>query len=65
MRKSWRAWDDTVRHALFPTEQERIIALLVERVDFDAERGTVAITFRATGIRALADEIAEAREVVA
>ncbi len=56
---------DEVWSCLFPREQERVIALLVGRVDFDAERETVAITFRPTGIRVLADEIAEAREVVA
>jgi site-specific DNA recombinase len=50
---------------LFPAERERVIALLVERIDFDAERETVAITFRPTGIRVLAEEIAEAQEVVA
>ncbi len=56
---------DEVWSCLFPHEQERVIALLVGRIDFDAERETVAITFRPTGIRGLAEEIAEAQEVVA
>ena len=56
---------DEVWSCLFPSEQERVIALLVERVDFDAERETVAITFRPTGIRVLAEEIADTQEVVA
>ena len=46
-------------------EHERVIALLVERIDFDAGRETVAITFRPTGIRSLAEEIEQAAEVTA
>jgi len=56
---------DEVWACLFPAERERVISLLVERIDFDAERGAVAITFRPTGIRVLAEEIAESQEVVA
>jgi site-specific DNA recombinase len=56
---------DEVWACLFPREQERVIALLVERIDFDAGRETVAITFKPTGIRALAEEIGEAQEVTA
>jgi site-specific DNA recombinase len=55
---------DEVWACLFPREQERVIGLLVERIDFDAGRETVAITFKPTGIRALAEEI-EAQEVTA
>ena len=56
---------DEVWSCLFPAEQERVISLLVERIDFDATRETVTVTFRPTGIRVLAEEIAEAQEVVA
>jgi site-specific DNA recombinase len=56
---------DPVWDVLFPAERERIIALLVERIDFDAARETVAITFRPTGIRSLAEEIEQAAEVTA
>jgi site-specific DNA recombinase len=56
---------DEVWSCLFPPERERIIGLLVERVAFDAAREVVSITFRPTGIKALAEEIAEAQEVVA
>lgn len=42
---------------LYAREQERVIGLLVERVDFSAERETVSITFKPSGIRSLADEI--------
>jgi hypothetical protein len=45
-----------VWETLSPREQARIIHLLVERVAYDAEHKTVAITFRPTGIRALAEE---------
>lgn len=53
---------DEVWSCLFPREQERVINLLVERIDFDAGRETVAITFKPTGIRSLADEVAMAQE---
>ena len=61
-----RAWPlfDEVWGCLLPREQERVIDLLVERVDFDGERETVAITFRPTGIRSLADEVAAAQEAL-
>ncbi|MCC7409110.1 MAG: recombinase family protein [Phycisphaeraceae bacterium] len=47
-------WD-----TLSPREQARIIRLLVERVDYDGKAGTVAVTFRPNGIKALAQELAE------
>ncbi len=48
---------DPVWDALFPREQTRILRLLVERVGYDGREGTLAITFRPTGIKALAQEI--------
>ena len=45
------AWEQ-----LSPKEQARVIRLLVERVEYDGRAGTIAITFRPTGIRALAQE---------
>jgi site-specific DNA recombinase len=45
---------DPVWNALSPREQARIIQLLVERVDYDGAHGKVAITFHATGFKALA-----------
>ena len=39
--------------ALSPKEQVRVIQLLVERVEYDGEAGTVSITFRPSGLRAL------------
>jgi site-specific DNA recombinase len=41
---------------LGPKEQARVVQLLVERVDYDGSAGTVAVTFRPTGIQALARE---------
>ena len=35
---------------LFPKERARILALLLERVEFDANKGEVAITFRPGGM---------------
>ena len=56
---------DPVWDVLFPREQERIINLLIERIEFDAVRETVAVTFRPTGIRALAEEIQVAEGAMA
>jgi site-specific DNA recombinase len=47
---------DPLWEQLSPKEQERVIQLLVQRIDYDGKAGTVAITFHASGIRALANE---------
>ena len=52
---------DPVWDSLSPGEQARVLHLLVERVTYDGADGTLAITFRPTGIKALAEE----REVAA
>ncbi|MEM7311169.1 MAG: recombinase family protein [Planctomycetota bacterium] len=41
---------------LFPVERARVLALLVERVEFDAETGEVEIRFRPGGPATLAEE---------
>lgn len=56
---------DEVWSCLFPREQERVLNLLIERVDFDAKRESLAIIFKPTGIRALSEEIVEAQEATA
>ncbi len=43
---------------LAPREQARVLGLIVERVNYDGAKGKVSITFHATGIKALADELA-------
>jgi site-specific DNA recombinase len=50
---------DPVWQALAPQEQARVVDLLVQRVDYDGGQGTVRITFHPTGLRALADELAQ------
>jgi site-specific DNA recombinase len=50
---------DPVWETLTPAEQQRVIELLVERVEYDGRNGTVTVAFHNTGIRALADELAE------
>jgi site-specific DNA recombinase len=50
---------DPVWESLTPAEQARVVQLLVERVDYDGAKGRVSITFHETGIRTLADEIAQ------
>jgi len=50
---------DPVWESLSPREQARVIRLLVERVDYDGEQGTVSVTFHSAGIKTLADELEE------
>jgi site-specific DNA recombinase len=49
---------DPVWDSLTPREQARVIQLLVERVDYDGATGKISITFHASGIKTLADELA-------
>jgi site-specific DNA recombinase len=48
---------DPVWETLSPREQVRIIRLLVQRVDYDGEKGTVSVTFHPAGIKTLAEEL--------
>jgi len=48
---------DPIWDSLSPNEQARAMHLLIERVTYDGEEGTLAITFRPTGIKALAEEL--------
>jgi site-specific DNA recombinase len=45
---------DPLWESLSPREQARVLHLLIERVDYDGEDGTVSVTFRPAGIRELA-----------
>ena len=56
---------DAVWDCLAPREQARVIELLVERVEYDGGGGNVAITFRPSGIKALASELANRKEEAA
>ena len=47
---------DPVWDVLYPKEQARIIHLLIERVEYDGANGTLAISFRPSGIKTLAQE---------
>ncbi len=47
---------DPVWEVLYPKEQARIIHLLIERVEYDGANGTLAISFRPSGIKTLAQE---------
>ena len=44
---------DDLWAALAPKEQARVLQLLIERVEYDGIEGTVSVTFRPTGVRAL------------
>jgi site-specific DNA recombinase len=48
---------DPIWESLSPREQARVIHLLVERIGYDGDKGTVALTFRNTGIKTLAQEL--------
>lgn len=45
---------DAMWNALSPRERARAVALLVERVEYDASDSSITITFHATGIKTLA-----------
>jgi site-specific DNA recombinase len=47
---------DPVWNVLYPREKARILRLLLERVSYDGGAGTLALTFRPTGIKTLACE---------
>ena len=47
---------DPVWGTLTPLERARVIALLVEKVEYDGRDGNVTVSFHPTGIQALADE---------
>jgi site-specific DNA recombinase len=47
---------DPIWETLSPREQARIVHLLVEQVAYDGAKGTVAVTFRPGGTRALTEE---------
>ncbi len=46
---------DGVWEALSPREQARLLALLISRVEFDAQESTVEVTYHPAGIKALAE----------
>src|SRR6185503_12052705 len=48
---------DPIWQQLSAKEQERVLQLLVQRIDYDGKAGTISITFHPSGIRALAQEV--------
>jgi len=56
---------DPVWDSLAPREQARVVQLLVERVAYDGRDGQISVTFRPTGIKTLAAELANREEVTA
>ena len=55
LRMALHAFDPVWDHLTTP-EQARVVQLLIERVDYDGGKGTLAITFRPGGVRMLAEE---------
>ena len=53
---------DQLWEALAPREQTRVLELLVERVEYDGERGNVSLTFHPCGIKSLTQELANQKE---
>jgi len=50
---------DAIWKSLSPNEQARVIELLIERVEYDGDAGTVAVSFRPTGFKEMAKELDE------
>jgi site-specific DNA recombinase len=48
---------DPVWDTLTPREQARVVRLLVRRVEYDGDAGTVSLVFHPEGLRGLADEV--------
>jgi site-specific DNA recombinase len=48
---------DPVWNVLFPSEQARIIELLIRQIEYNGKTDKLAITFHQTGIKALAGEV--------
>ncbi|MDP8238401.1 MAG: recombinase family protein [Candidatus Hatepunaea meridiana] len=46
---------DSIWESLLPRERTRMIHLLIERINYDGENGTLSITFRSTGIKTLVE----------
>jgi site-specific DNA recombinase len=53
---------DQLWDALVPREQRRVLELLVERVEYDGERGNISVTFQPCGIKALTQELTRHQE---
>ena len=53
---------EPVWEQLSPKEQQRVVRLLVARVEYDGGGGSVAITFRPSGIKSLAADGIDAEE---
>lgn len=50
---------DPMWETLTPREQVRVIRLVVQRVDYDGDKGTVSVSFHPAGIKMLSRELAE------
>ena len=53
---------DQLWDALAPREQRRVLELLIERVDYDGQRGKVSLTFQPCGIQSLTRELTNSQE---
>ncbi len=50
---------DSVWSRLSPKEQTRLIRMLIQRVDYDATKGSVSITFHPLGLRSIGQQACE------
>jgi len=53
---------DKLWEVLSPKERSRVLALLIDRVEYDGREGQIAISYRSAGIRILATEFALQQE---
>lgn len=58
LRRAHALWNE-VWGTLTPKERARVMALLVEDAAYDGATGSAALTFRPSGIKALAEEVRE------
>ncbi len=54
---------DPVWNALAPREQQRVLNLLVQRVDYNGESGNVEITFEPDGFEVFLEQFSERQAV--
>jgi len=53
---------DRLWEVLSPKERSRILALLIDRVEYDGREGQIAISYRSAGVRTLVTELTQSQE---
>ncbi len=53
---------DRLWEVLSPKERSRVLALLIDRVEYDGREGQIAISYRSAGVRTLVTELTQSQE---